>query len=175
MKRILAALLVIVLLIPCAGAEVYDYSGMALKELIDNYNAIRLAVLELMQEQKGYRLIFGNDLFQIYSTGHGTATKEYFDLNIIFANTSEKPLEIRFDNISINGWSVKAEPFRIESTLPQTRKASYIRLYYPDASLDDWHKMEDIQIKFHTLTDNIFDDDYTTSYGPIVFLFGEWQ
>lgn len=170
MKKIACLALALMMLFSYAYAvtNVIDYASMTTQELKKNLSVIRNELQKrIVKSEKDQYLYSDNDI-EIYFTGKGKRSTNYFDLEIVFVNLTDQTLSINIDSISINGWECGSYIPSIGSTTAGKRRKDYLRLNFVDANLDDFRDMQEVEVIFHTYGEN-----YQTvkKYGPIMFEF----
>ncbi len=145
MKKLLAVILVLFMLIPCAIAE--DYSSYTTEDLHRIVDAARneLEKRELIADNN--LLIFDDQNVQIYMTGNGRQWEysgtNYFDLELIVINNTENDIYIDFENLSINGWNVPSGNF--PQTTAGKKKKDKITLSLTAANIQNYSEIEDME------------------------------
>ena len=143
MKKVVSAFFVIILTLSITVAFAVDYSSMTEEQLNAEYNAIRneLVTKGFLAEKK--TIILDQDGIQIYINGdfsidkpYSWASSLYLYLPIIVVNNSDRNINIRLENASLNGWSVNAEGYDCSTPAGKKSKAS---LYFSieDADIEN--------------------------------------
>ena len=152
MKKLLAVILLLCMLMPCAVAE--DYTAYTTEELHAIVDAARNELTKRELVAKSKLLVFDDYNVQIYMTGNGRpweyGEEKYFDLEFIVINGTEHNIAVGFNDVSINGWNVAGGI--ISKIMAGKKMKGTIILSLTGASLDSYTGIEDLEatISFHS-------------------------
>jgi hypothetical protein len=163
MKKLLAVVLLMCMLVPCAVAE--DYTAYTTEELHAIVDAARNELTKRELAAKSNLLVFDDYNVQIYMTGNGRpweyGGKKYFYLEFIVINGTEYNIAVDFIDMSINGWNVGGG--NISKTMAGKKNKDTIILSLTGANLDTYTGIEDVETTIAIRSADTGDELYTAS------------
>lgn len=155
MKKLLALVLAVLVLIPSAWAEVdlssLDYSTFSEASDEDLQRILDLARNELFLRRENahneYQYLVDMDDVKIYLTGEYSVYSGRLFLEYVFINDTDFTVSIYTDDCYVNGW--KAYSGLISETQPHKKSKGKLDVKISDADIYDYSALEEIEWHFH--------------------------
>lgn len=142
MKKLLAVVLILALLVPGVMAE-----------KADDY----LYTVDFEPGKKTQICWIAN--YSVYITGEyedvDLLRERKLDLNVELHNDSDLNFYLCIDSIEVNGWSTSVKVPLFQKLMAGSKKMDKISVYYTEAGIKQMDQIESILIKAH-----VFDDTY---------------
>ena len=172
MKKCLALFLVVVILLSSSAlANNIDFSSMSVNELHDIISQAHNELVKKTAKADGKVFIIDDPMgFSIYLTGKGEKNwMDYYALEVVAINNTNKTQSIIFDNISINGWEVSTFITSISDVGGGKKKKDSINLEIEAADISSYTEITEVELVFHTYDS----DSWSTikKYGPVTLFF----
>lgn len=155
MKKLIALILLVCMTLTFASAET-DLKSMTDDELRQLKNEIGMELFSRKAHESEKNIILETDEFLLYSTGNGRNRTGKYEMELVFANKTDRALSVSFDSVIIDGWQIKMFD---TSTLvdPGVKRKFGIDIKYTEAELSSIDDVGEMTFSFH-----IYNREYKT-------------
>ena len=148
MKKLIALILLVCMTLTFASAET-DLKSMTDDELRQLKNEIGMELFSRKAHASEKNIIMETDEFLLYSTGNGRNRTGKYEMELVFANKTDRQLAVSFDYVIIDGWQVGMFD---TSTLtePNIKKKFTVDIEYSEAELNSIEEAGEMLFTIHT-------------------------